>query len=168
MIQFLQISVSLILFSNKIFVLLGKKTGWLLGAIGCTLAIAYLYLIGLYVFTTLEFGLVALMLYGFFVRDNKNTRIENLIRVITIIAMLAMTYFAFAGMMTIYELLSSAGLLFGTYYLTHNKIALGWALYCVGHLITAYLGYSKNQNFFADFQLASAMISIIGMIQTKK
>ena len=168
MIQFLQISVSLILFSNKILVLIGKKTGWLLGAIGCTLAIAYLYLIELYVFTTLEFGLVSLMLYGFLARNSKNTRVENLIRIVTILAMLAMTYFAFAGMMTIYELLSSAGLLFGTYFLTHNKVALGWTLYCIGHLVTAYLGYNKNQNFFADFQLASALVSIVGVIQVKK
>ncbi len=168
MVQFLQISVSVILFTNKIFVLIGRKTGWLIGAIGCTLAIAYLYLIGLYVFTALEIGLVVLMLYGFFAGEKKNIQTENLIRIVIILAMLAMTYFTFAGMMTIYELISSAGLLFGTYYLTHNKIALGWILYCIGHSVAAYLGYTKHQNFFAFFQIASALVSIAGVVKTKK
>lgn len=169
MLQFLQISVSLILFTNKIFVLIGKKkSGWLLGVIGCVLAIAYLYLIKLYVFTALEFGLAVLMFYGFLAQSKKNTRIENMIRVITFIAMITMTYFAFSGMMTVYELLSSGGLLFGTYLLTHNKPVLGWILYCIAHGITAYLGYSKDQDFFADFQIASALVSIAGAIYSKK
>ncbi len=167
MIQFLQISVSLILFSNKLLVLVGKKSGWLLGAIGCTLAIVYLYMIELYVFTTLEFGLVALMLYGFLVKNKKNVKVENLIRGITVLAMCVMAYFAFTGMLTIYELLSSAGLLLGTYYLTHKRESLGWILYCIGHLLTAYLGYTKQQNLFADFQIASALVSLAGLMVEK-
>lgn len=168
MIQFLQIAVSLILFSNKIFVLIERKTGWLLGAIGCTLAIFYLYLIELYVFTTLEFGLVVLMLYGFLKKDRGNNRTETWIRIVIFLSMIVMTYFAFTGMMTIYELLSSTGLLFGTYFLTHDKKSLGWILYCIGHCITAHLGYNKDQDFFADFQIASAIVSVVGVIQSQK
>jgi len=168
MIQFLQISVSLIFFANKVFVLMGKKTGWLLGVIAAILAIFYLYMLELYVFTALEFGLIALMGYGFLVGTKKNLRIERLIHMIIFLVMAVFTYFAFNGMMTIYEFLGSAGLLLGTYFLTHDKRQLGWLLYCVAHLITAYLGYLKGQNFFADFQIASAIISIAGILQVKK
>ena len=165
MVQFLQVSVSLILFTNKILVLMGRKSGWLIGAIGCALAIIYLYLIELYVFTALEIGLIVLMLYGYFVKQNKNIHIENTIRIVIILSMMAISYFAFAGLLTVFELISSAGLLFGTYYLTHNKTTLGWLLYCIGHLITAYIGYNKGQDFFADFQIASAIVSIMGIIK---
>ena len=168
MFQILQVAVALILFTNKVFVLIERKTGWLLGAIGCALAITYLYVLGLYVFTVLEFGLVILTLYAFFKGKNKKPRTEFFIRLVIVIAMVIMTIFAFAGKMTMYELAGSILLLFGTYYLSHEKKSLGWALSGIAHVLTAYLGYYKNQQFFADFQIASALVSLAGTIGIKK
>ena len=115
-----------------------------------------------------DFGLVTIMLYGFFIRDKKNDRAENLIRFATLFSMLLMTYFAFSGLMTLCEFLSSTIMLCGAYFLTHNKMSIGWTLALISHLLAAYLGYQKDQNFFADFQIASAMIAFVGIIQNKK
>ena len=164
MVQLLSVSVALIFFANKIFVLFGKRTGWLLGVIAAILAIFYFYLIELYVYTALEFGLIALMGYGFLVKNQKSKLIENLIYSVITIVMLTIQYFIFSGMMTVYEFISSAGLLFGTYFLTHEKSNWGWACYCVGHLISVYIMYDKDQQFFADFQLASAVVAMVGVI----
>lgn len=164
---FLQISVSLILFTNKVYILKGKKVAWLIGMIGTMLAMAYLYLIGLYVFTVLEIGLVVLMAYGFFQKEEKNLLVEIIINLIIGISAIAMTWFVFNGIMTVCELIGSMGLLIGTYYLTHGKQKIGWLCYLAAHLVTAYLGYDKHQYIFAFFQIASAVISFIGFKKYK-
>ena len=164
MIQLLSISVAIIFFANKIFVLIGKRTGWLLGVIAAILAIFYFYLIELYVYTALEFGLIALMGYGFLVKNHKSKLIENFIYSVITLVMLTLTYFIFSGAMTVYEFVSSVGLLFGTYFLTHEKTKFGWACYSLRHLISVYIMYDKDQQFFADFQLASAVVAMVGVI----
>src|SRR6185436_11106639 len=163
MIQFLQISVSLIFFVNKVVLLIGKKTAWLIGVIAAFLAIFYFYLIGLYVYTCLEFGLIALMVYGFFVKEKRNNAVEKIINGIVILVMLMLSYFAFNGIMTVWEFVSSVLLLIGTYLLTHKEMQFGWLLYCFAHVSAAYVGYQKDQDFFVDFQIASVIVSAVGV-----
>lgn len=168
LIQFLEIVISLLLFSNKLLVLIDKKSGWAIGAIGCIIAIVYLYLIKLYVFTVLEIGLVILMMYGYLAADKKKVSVEKTINFFLILVMASLTYFLFEGSITIYQFLGGIALLIGTYCLTHGKPVIGWVLYCIGHLITAYLGYHKHQSFFADFQIASAIVSVVAIIKIKR
>lgn len=165
MISFLQISVSLIFFANKVAVLVEKKVGWIFGVIAALLAFFYFYLLGMYIYTVLELGLIVLMGYGFFKKQKKNPQVEVMIRVVLAVVMLTLALFAFNGLITIVELVSSLGLLWGTYYLTHEKIRAGWLLYVVGHTTAAYLGINKDQMFFADFQIASAIVSLVGMVK---
>lgn len=167
MILFLQIAVSLIFFVNKVFILVEKKSGWLIGAIAASLAVFYFYLIGLYVYTGLEVGLIILMGYGFFKKERKNPKVEMFIQSVTVLIMFLLTLLAFQGFMTALELVSSLCLVVGTYFLTHNKARAGWIIYAVAHTMAAVLGYSKGQQFFADFQVASVIISIVG-VTTKK
>lgn len=166
MIWTLQILVSVIFFTNKVFVLAEKKAGWLLGAIAASLAVFYFFFIQLYVYTALEFGLIALMGYGFLKGEEKKPQAETLIRVITIVVMLALGYFAWSGIITAVELVSSLALLVGTFLLTHNKARAGWVLYAVAHGLAAYLGYHKDQWVFADFQIASMIISVVGAMKS--
>ena len=167
LIQFLEISVALIFFINKLLVLVKIKSGWLVGAIGAILATLYLYLLGLYVYTILEIGLIVLMAYGFFVKE-KNPTIEKSINMLIFIILLIFTYFAIHGDLVIAQFISSVGMLLGTYFLIHKKPVLGWIGYLVGHSICAYLGYQKHQTFFADFQIASALVSIIALALNEK
>ena len=180
-IQILAIVVAIIFFVNKVLVLLEQKSGWLVGMVGAILATAYLYLIGLYIFSVLEMGLIVLMGYGFFAKDHKNKLIEQCIRGVTVAATLISAYFVFAGMTTVYEIIGSIGMLVGTYLLTHENKKLGWFLYAIAHGITAYLCYGKSVSlhndshttaaiiFFADLQIASALIACVGLcIKDKK
>jgi hypothetical protein len=161
LIQLLQISVSILFFGNKVFVLLGKRTGWLLGALAATLAFFYFYQLKLYVYTTLEAGLVILMLYGFFPKRSK--KIEFWIRVLIGTIMLGIGYYAFSGYITIIEFLSSIILLWGTYLLANKKLILGWSAYIVAHGFATILGCEVGQIIFAVFQLASVIVAIIGL-----
>jgi branched-subunit amino acid ABC-type transport system permease component len=168
MIQFLQISISLIFFANKTLVLIDKKTGWLIGAIGAIMGTLYFFLLHLYCFSVLDMGLVILMGYGFIVKSRKNQKVENFIHIVIASAILALGYFAFSGLMTVVEFFSSILLLLGTYFLTHQKTSWGWILYAISHILAAIVGYKVGQMFFADFQIASAIVSIAGLIKARK
>lgn len=162
MVAVLEVAVALIFFANKVFVLIGKKSGWLLGSIAAFLAVIYFYLIGLYIFTVLEIGIMILMGYGFWKKDEKNPKVEFLIRLVILVVMVTLTFFVFSGLISIAELTSSLFFLFGTFFLTHRKERLGWVLYCVAHIFSSYVGYKKDQDFFADFQVASAIVCFAG------
>ncbi len=165
---FLQIAVSVIFFGNKVLVLVNKKSGWFVGAIAAILGLFYFYSIDLYIFTVLEVGLIVLMGYGAFPEKWKNAKLEKMIYAVIALSMLSFTYFAFSGRLTVYEFISSVGLIWGTYLLTHQKARFGWSIYCIAHAFAAYVGYSKGgQEFFATLQVASAIVSLVGMLITK-
>ncbi|HCY17856.1 MAG: hypothetical protein UR70_C0009G0001 [Candidatus Nomurabacteria bacterium GW2011_GWB1_35_20] len=165
LLTFLRISVSLIFFSNKILVLIGKNsTGWLMGSIAGILAIFYFFLLELYVYMVMEFGIFVLMFYGFLIGKEKNTKTELIINWFLIGILGAFAYFVFSGILTIVEFFSSIAFLLGTYYLIHTKPRLGWILYVLAHAGSTYLGFEKKENFFATFQLASVIVAIIGFL----
>lgn len=56
-IRILEIFVSLIFFSNKVGMLIEKKIGWALGALGALLAVIYFFILNLFVYSFAEFGL---------------------------------------------------------------------------------------------------------------
>ena len=168
MLSILQVAVSLIFFANKVLLQAVKKTekiGWLLGTIAACLAIIYFLLLELYVYTVLEAGLVILMGYGAIKKEESSEKVKMMIRVFILVIMLTLTFFVFKGMLTLVEFSSSVGLIFGTYFLTHSKISLGWTLYALSHLGSAYIGQVKTQFFYRDFQIASSMIAIGGALK---
>ncbi|KKU49608.1 MAG: hypothetical protein UX71_C0010G0018 [Parcubacteria group bacterium GW2011_GWA1_47_10] len=163
----LQVLVSVIFFANKVFILEKLKIGWLLGVIAAALAVLYFYLIGLPVYTALEGSLIILMGYGFFKGDFENPRVELVIQLVIMIVMCSLAIFAFNGRITIVELPSAVGMLWGTYFLTHHQERKGWALYGFAHVLAAVLGYQKGQTFFADFQVASAVVCCVGWAKNR-
>lgn len=168
MIHFLEMAVSLIFFTNKTMILVGKKVGWLIGAIAAVLAAVYFYQIGLNVFMVLEIGLVILMTYGFLKKKEAKRGAENRIRGVIVIVMFLMFLFCFNGSMTLAEFISGLGMLFGTYFLTRRRMVVGWALYVCAHALCAWIGYEKGQDFFYHFQIASAIVSLTGLIKELK
>lgn len=167
MTMFLQVAVSVIFFINKTLVLVGKKSGWMVGVVAAILATFYFFRIELYIYTVLELGLIILMGYGFLWVGQKKPLTEMVINWTTAIVMLAMTVFVFSGLMTAIEFGSSIALLLGTYFLTHDQISWGWSLYALAHGMAAYLGYHKDQQIFADFQVASCIVSLVGLLRTR-
>jgi len=167
MISFLEIAVSVIFFTNKVLVLVEKKSGWLVGAFAAALGVYYFYLIGLFVYTGLEVGLVILMGYGFFKKEKRSPLVEMFIQSVTVLVMLLLTLMAYQGFMTALELASSLFMVVGTYLLTHNRKLAGWTIYAMAHAMAATLGFHKDQQLFADLQIASSIVSAVGAIKSK-
>ncbi len=160
-VQTLAVVVAIIFFSNKVLVLIGYKIGWFLGMTGALLATVYLYLLGFYAYAILEIGLIFLMGARYF--TDGNVVIEKWIRWVVISSTILAGIYAFTGVITIWEIIASLSMLAGTYCIS-NKLykRLGWFLYFITHGITAWLSYQKNQQFFGDLQIASAIIAFIG------
>ena len=146
---------------------MGKKLGWFVGALAATIGFFYFYQLELYVFTVLEVGLIMLMGYGALPEKWKSVGVERMIYIVIVVMMVSFAYFAFAGKLTLFETISSVALVWGTYLLTHRRPELGWIVYCIAHVFAAYLGYEKDQDFFADFQVASAIVSLFGLFKTR-
>lgn len=165
LISYLAIIMSIILFANKVLLLIGKKEGWLIGAFGTVLAIIYLLLIRFPIMATAEVGIFALMLYGFFPKESFSKKVEYSLRALTFFIIIFLSWFTFSGVLTMIEFLASVSVLVGVYLFTHNKEFLGWFLYFIGHVLTAYMAHERHQDFFEHFQIASAVVSLIGMIK---
>jgi hypothetical protein len=129
----LAISVSIIFFANKVLILIGKNSAWLLGAIAGLLAIFYFFLLELQIYVVMEFGVFVLMFYGFIAKKEKNQKIELIINLFLVSMLGIFSYFVFTGILTIVEFISSVTFLLGTYYLTHSKPRLGWILFILAH-----------------------------------
>jgi hypothetical protein len=114
-----------------------------------------------------EIGLLVLMFYGLLLKEKTSAKITNAIQIITTITICALACFTFSGKLTIIEFTASGLILAGTYFLTQKNFRLGWLIMLLSHLCAAYLGISKNQDFFAHFQIASAIVSFAGAIKTK-
>lgn len=160
----LQIVVSTIYLANKGYVLIGKKMGWIVGVIAAMLAIIYYSMLGRYVYVVLNVGLAILMTYGYWKKGAPKPKVEMFIHISTGVFVLAMAYFSMQKTLNDVELGSSIGLILGTYFLTHKRKGLGWTFYAVAHALAAWLGYCAiHQYYFADLQVASTLIAVIGI-----
>lgn len=159
----LEIAVALTFFLNKILFLLGKKSGWAVGAAAALMAIAYFGLLGLVVFTTLEIGLVILFAYGL-LRNARNQKMEGMIRLAVGVVMSILAYLAWQGLMTAVEWISATLMLGGTYLFLRGHNRWAWGTYVLSHAMAAWMGLGKDQEFFAIFQIASSLVSVIGLV----
>lgn len=165
--MFLQVAVSLLFFVQKAMLAFGRKSGWLIGILAASLGVLYFWRVNLFVYTTLEFGLIAIFGYALFAESASKDTL-NQMRVATGIVMVALTCFAWKGALTMIEFGSSAGLLIGSFLLADGYIRSGWFISCIAHALGAWLGFSKGQHIFADFQVASAIVSILATAEMKK
>jgi hypothetical protein len=163
----LEIFVSVMFFGNKVFIFFEKPFGWTIGSVSAFVALFYFYLVGFYIFTALAFGLIFLMGYGSLRKKYDLANVENVFRLILIAVMGVLTLAVWDGGIVLAEYISSIAMLGGTYYLTHNKVRLGWFLYAIGNGCGSYVAFMKPEYTFALFQALSVVVSIFGWYYKK-
>ena len=163
-----QILSSILGFANKLFLLLGKRTGWMLGFLAGIFFVIYFFLIGFNVYAVVQIGFSFLMLYGYFSHRviSKNARIVATI-LLSLIA-IGITFITFKGGLTLLEAISALLASWGTYFLASKNNTKGWSTYLIAHLILIYLTAIKQQYIFALFQALSAVVSILGIMKESK
>ena|GEM_PF-1160252 len=173
---------SLLFFFNKILVLTGKPLqrtlGWLLGTFAAVLFIVYFFLIGTHILSVLEIGLVLLMGYRFFAKEETNKKVEYLLGAVTAGMVIVLAYLTHVGMMTWMQCLAAFGMLLGTYFLIsvsqvvgsdiEIRERIGWLLYGVGHMATSYIGYQKGEWIFFAFQVWQLLLCLVGCVYARR
>ncbi|MEO8766142.1 MAG: nicotinamide mononucleotide transporter [Ginsengibacter sp.] len=155
-------------FANKLFLYLGKRSGWMLGFLAGIFFVIYFFLIGFTVYAVVQIGFSFLMLYGYFSHQaiSKNARIVATV-VLSLIA-IWITFITFKGGFTLLEAISALLASWATYFLASKSNRNGWSTYLVAHLILIYLTAAKQQYIAAVFQGLSAVVSVMGIMKESK
>lgn len=164
-IPILEVIIAIAFFTNKVFLLIGRRMGWVLGLGAATVSIGYFFLIELYLFMAPEAGFAALMGYRLLRHGEVNRRVEISVRTALTAAMAFLAYFLFEGSVTLVECVAALLSLWAMYFLTHDYVRQGWATLIVAHVLAAIVFDSKGQEFFTHFQIASAFLAIGGVVK---
>ncbi|MFA5833643.1 MAG: nicotinamide mononucleotide transporter [Bacteroidota bacterium] len=165
-IHLLEISIVMVFFANKVLILIGKRFAWLFGIIAASLAIIYFSSRGNLPLASLQVGILAAAVYGF-LKPTKKYIFELPIRLIIIAVVIAIAVFVLNGSLELPKSIVSVGILLGNYFLARSNFHIGWLLLGLSNAVTAYFGYLKGHVFFADFQMATAVVAFVGLISRK-
>ncbi|WP_459212311.1 nicotinamide mononucleotide transporter [Aquimarina rhabdastrellae] len=160
----LEIIVSLLYFTNKIFLSIEKRTGWIIGALASATAMLYFISIKVYLLLILEAGFFALMLYG--LKNHKASQKNNIfIYAIMILTMLGMLFTM--DEVHILEFIVSIGFILAIHSLAVHRWKLGWIIMGISHAFMAVFAYQKEQHFFMTMQLISIIVAIYALLKKR-
>lgn len=158
----LELTAVILSFLHKLFLLRqDRRIAWAIGIIASIVSIFYFYSVHLFIYAGSEIGFATLMLYGFL--NVKNIKIKDLITLFTGLFCLVLTYLTFIGLLTIFELVSSATALFGIYFLAHHKEGAGWIMSIFTCIITFGVVFVHGQFVFAFYMFFSLLVAIYGL-----
>ncbi len=163
-----QILSSVFGFANKLLLLLGKRSGWMLGFLAGILFVIYFFLIGFTIYAVVQIGFSFLMLYGYFSYKALSKSARIIATVLLSFIALGITIITFNGGLTMLEALSALLASWATYFLASKDNTKGWGTFCIAHLILIYLTALKHQYISAIFQALSAVVSVLGIIKESK
>lgn len=164
-ISVLEVPIALAFFSNKVFLLIGKRAGWTLGLIASSVSVYYFFRIELYIFMVPEVGFAVLMWYALGKGKDVNPHVEFFLRVMLTAMMAFLAYFLFGGPMTVVECIAALLSMWAMYFLTHDHVRRGWTILAVGHCLAAFVFDAKGQVFFSHIQIASIFLAIGGAVK---
>jgi hypothetical protein len=161
-----QIAAATLLFSQKVLVLAGNRNGWLIGAVGTLAAMGYFVSIEMWILALYGVGIFIGMLYGkWWSPDHTDPRVELIIQAVALGSCALLLIAVYHDAMSYVQMTVNLAIALGTYLLTHGRPAAGWASYAMGNALCAWLFINHGQQFFADFQIASAIVCAIGTWQ---
>ncbi len=165
---YLSLPVSLFSILNKIYLVKGKRSGWLWGALVGLSSTVYFFLIDLKILSIAEIGFLIVMLYGYIVHDKESKNLSLYANIILSLISIVLTVLLFKNYLTAIEAISSLAFIWGGYYLANRKKVLGWTFFILAHLATAFSSLDKGQLIFSILQIVSALICVYGLAITFK
>jgi hypothetical protein len=161
-----EVFIVIMFFANKLLLLAGKRFGWLLGIIAANLAIVYFYSRGMIPYSVLQVGVLAAMIYGYELPE-KRSSLELPVRLTIGAVIMVLCAFVLTGSLSASKALVSIGNLLSNYFLARSNYQRGWLLLGLCNAAAAYFGYINGFIFFADFQMATAIVACIGLFLPK-
>lgn len=151
---------------NKITLFLGRKSGWMSGMAIGLLSGFYFWAIGLKILAIAEFGFFIVMFYGYVrhVRPSKERLLQ--INIVMSVLTLLLSYFLFAGYLTLIETVSSLSFIWGGYLISTPQKSLGWLFFIMAHGATGAAAFYSGQVIFAGLQMVSGLVSVYACLQS--
>ena len=160
----IEIIGSILYFSQKVFLSLNKRIGWILGFLGSIAFIIVTLHKGSYSYTILEATSGIIFIFGIFAWD-KNNKLQNkitiLMSIITILGIIFVFLLNLGSPNRILENLMVLLFSIGAVFLVLKK-PIGWILYILGHLVLIYYGYILGTYYISLLQVISLPFAVIG------
>lgn len=172
MISFILIEIlgSILYFSQKIFLSLNKRIGWLLGFLGSIAFTIVTLHKGSFSYSILEITSGIIFIFGMFAwrKNNKlQSKITILMSIITLIGIIIVFSLNLGSPNWILENLMVILFSIGAVFLVLRK-PIGWILYILGHLVLIYYGYILGTYYISLLQIISLPFAVIGYKNLKK
>lgn len=151
----LEIIVSILYFVNKVFLSLEKKAGWVIGILASSIATFYFFTIELYLFLSLEFACLLIMIFGLLGTKNSKSFTLIVYSVIVLVMLYLLYNIEESGLL---EFITSISFMISFLLIARNKWNLGWVLLGISHVLMAFVATSKAQYFFATMQGLSVVV----------
>jgi nicotinamide riboside transporter PnuC len=166
----IEILGSVLYFSQKIFLSLNKRVGWVLGFLGSIAFTIVTLHKGSFSYAILEVTSGIIFIFGIFAW-RKNNRLQNKITifmsVITLIGIITVFLLNLGSPNWILENLMVVLFSIGAVFLVLKK-PIGWILYILGHLVLVYYGYILETYYISILQIISLPFAVIGYRNLKK
>ena len=166
----IEILGSILYFSQKIFLSLNKRIGWLLGFLGSIAFTIVTLHKGSFSYSVLEMTSGIIFIFGMFVwrRNNKiQNKITIFMSVFTLMGIIIVFLLNLGSPNWILENLMVILFSIGAVFLVLKK-PIGWILYILGHLVLVYYGYILGTYYISILQIISLPFAIIGYKNLKK
>ena len=166
----IEILGSILYFSQKIFLSLNKRIGWLLGFLGSIAFTIVTLHKGSFSYSVLEMTSGIIFIFGMFVwrRNNKiQNKITIFMSVFTLMGIIIVFLLNLGSPNWILENLMVILFSIGAVFLVLKK-PIGWILYILGHLVLVYYGYILGTYYISILQIISLPFAIIVYKNLKK
>lgn len=158
--KYIELASALLYFLNKVFLSLGKKTGWQIGIMAALVSIYYFFSIRIYLFIGLELSFLAILVYGLIFHE-KPIKNQGYLYGIMLITMVLLFFILKDS--SFLEFIISALFIVAIYFLAVKNWNLAWISFIVGHVLMAYFTYTKQQYIFASLQSASVFVGLFAL-----
>jgi hypothetical protein len=165
MIQYLEIIVGVLYFSNKVLLALNKSSGWYIGISASLCAIVYFYLLDSAVLVGLEVSFVIIQALGLFLNGEKTINPKYLYG--SIIALMILLFYL-VNNSTWVEFWCSTFFILGVYLMAIKIKNIAWVLLAIGHCFMAYFTFHKGQFVFMSLQVLSIWVAVFAILALHK
>ncbi|MFA6514950.1 MAG: nicotinamide mononucleotide transporter [Candidatus Paceibacterota bacterium] len=160
----IEIIGSILYFSQKIFLSLNKRVGWILGFLGSIAFTIVTLHKGSFSYSILEITSGIIFIFGMFAWK-KNNKLQNKITILmsflTLIGIIIVFFLNLRSPNWILENLMVILFSIGAVFLVLRK-PIGWILYILGHLVLIYYGYILGTYYISILQIISLPFAVIG------
>ncbi len=158
----LEIIVSLLYFSNKIFLLFEKKAGWILGIMASSLAAVYFYYLSFYIFLSLEFACLTVMIFGLFGSKRSAVFSYFVYGIVSLVMLYLMFNIEESGLL---EFSTSILFILAFLFLARDNWNIGWGFLAIAHSLMLIVLQGGGQHFFATMQGLSVVVCVIALLK---